>query len=109
MKYALYALHRGENVQPRRLADVARRVEALGFESLWVGDHVALPDDAPDSSTEPRLEALTTLTYLAAVTERLRLGVGVLVLPQRQPVLLAKQLTSLDVLSGGRLDVGIGV
>jgi probable F420-dependent oxidoreductase len=109
MKYALYALHRGENVQPRRLVDTARRVEEVGFESLWVGDHIALPDDAPDSATEPRLEALTTLTYLAAVTTRVRLGVGVLVLPQRQPVLLAKQLTSLDVLSGGRLDVGIGV
>ncbi len=109
MKYALYALHRGANVQPDRLAGTARRVEDLGFESLWVGDHIALPDDAPDSSTEPRLEALTVLTYLAAVTERVRLGVGVLVLPQRQPVLLAKQLTSLDVLSGGRLVVGIGV
>jgi probable F420-dependent oxidoreductase len=109
MKYALYALHRGENARPDRLAATARRVEEVGFESLWVGDHIALPDDAPDSSTEPRLEALITLTYLAAVTERIRLGVGVLVLPQRQPVLLAKQLTSLDVLSGGRLDVGIGV
>jgi probable F420-dependent oxidoreductase len=109
MDYALYALHRGDNTEPRRLAETARRTEAAGFESLWVGDHIALPADAPDSATEPRLEALTTLTYLAAVTERVRLGVGVLVLPQRQPVLLAKQLSSIDVLSGGRLLVGIGV
>lgn len=109
MDYALYALHRGANTEPRRLVECARRTEAAGFESLWVGDHIALPADAPDSATEPRLEALTALTYLAAVTERIRLGVGVLVLPQRQPVLLAKQLTSLDVLSGGRLTVGIGV
>jgi probable F420-dependent oxidoreductase len=109
MEYALYALHRNENTEPRRLAAAARRVEEVGFESIWVGDHIALPADAPDSATEPRLEALTTLTYLAAVTERVRLGVGVLVLPQRQPVLLAKQLTSIDRLSGGRLIVGVGV
>jgi len=109
MDYGLYALHRGENTEPGRLAECARRAEAAGFESLWVGDHIALPADAPDSATEPRLEALSTLTYLAAVTERVRLGVGVLVLPQRQPVLLAKQLTSIDVLSGGRLVVGVGV
>jgi probable F420-dependent oxidoreductase len=109
MEYGLYALHRDENTEPRRLAECARRTEAVGFESLWVGDHIALPADAPDSATEPRLEALTVLTYLAAVTERVRLGVGVLVLPQRQPVLLAKQLTSIDVLSGGRLVVGVGV
>ena len=109
MRFALYALHRGDNVRPRRLVDTARRAEDAGFEGLWVGDHVALPDDAPDSATEPRLEALTALTYLAAVTERVRLGVGVLVLPQRHPVLLAKQLSSLDLLCGGRLTVGVGV
>jgi probable F420-dependent oxidoreductase len=109
MDYALYALHRGENTEPRRLVAAARRAEDAGFESLWVGDHIALPADAPDSATEPRLEALSVLTYLAAVTERVRLGVGVLVLPQRQPVLLAKQLSSIDVLSGGRLEVGVGV
>jgi probable F420-dependent oxidoreductase len=109
VKYALYALHRGPNIEPERLRDRARRAEEAGFESLWVGDHVALPSDAPDSATEPRLEAITALTYLAAVTARVRLGVAVLVLPQRQPVLLAKQLASLDTLSGGRLTVGIGV
>ena len=58
---------------------------------------------------EPRLEAISTLAYLAAVTSRIRLGVAVLVLPQRQPVLLAKQLTTVDVLSAGRLTVGVGV
>jgi probable F420-dependent oxidoreductase len=82
----------------------------VGFESLWVGDHIALPADAGDNpAREPRLEALVTLAHLAALTRRVRLAVGVIVLPQRQPVLLAKQLTSIDVLSGGRLVVGIGV
>lgn len=106
---ALFGLHRGSSVDPDVLVRRARRAEEAGFEALWIGDHVALPADAPDDATEPRLEALIALTYLAAVTSRVRLGVGVIVLPQRQPVLLAKQLTSIDVLSRGRLSVGIGV
>ncbi len=109
MKYALYALHRGENAEPDRIRTCALAAEEAGFEALWVGDHIALPKDAPDAADEPRIEALSTLAYLAAVTTRIRLGVAVLVLPQRQPVLLAKQLTSIDVLSGGRLTVGVGV
>jgi probable F420-dependent oxidoreductase len=109
LKLALFGLHRGSSVDPDALARRARLAEEAGFEALWVGDHIALPFDAPDSATQPRLEALVALAYLAAVTTRVRLGVGVIVLPQRQPVLLAKQLTSIDVLSRGRLTVGIGV
>ena len=74
-----------------------------------MGDHIALPTTAPDDPYQPRLEALITLAHLAAVTARVKLGCGVIILPQRQPVLLAKQLTSIDVLSGGRLIVGLGV
>jgi probable F420-dependent oxidoreductase len=109
VKFALYALHRGENAQPDRMRASALTAERAGFEALWVGDHIALPRDAPDPFDEPRLEAISTLAYLAAVTSRIRLGVAVLVLPQRQPVLLAKQLTTVDVLSAGRLTVGVGV
>jgi probable F420-dependent oxidoreductase len=110
MKLGLFGLHRGSSVDPARLARRARRAEEAGFESLWVGDHIALPADAPDNpSREPRLEALVALAHLGAVTSRVRLAVGVIVLPQRQPVLLAKQLASIDVLSRGRLVVGIGV
>ncbi|WP_219471513.1 TIGR03619 family F420-dependent LLM class oxidoreductase [Nonomuraea rhizosphaerae] len=105
MDVGLYGLHRGENVDPDVLARRARTAEEAGFESLWVGDHIALPD-SPD---EPgRLEAVVALAHLAALTSTVRLGFGVLVLPQRQPVLLAKQLTSLDLLSRGRLIVGVG-
>src|SRR2546430_783718 len=86
----------------------AKLAEDAGFESLWVGDHIALPRDFGDAAELPRVEALVGLAYLAAVTTRVRLGVGVIVLPQRQPVLLAKQLSSIDVLSKGRLVVGIG-
>jgi probable F420-dependent oxidoreductase len=110
LKLALFGLHRGSSTDPDRLATRARRAEEAGFESFWVGDHIALPADAPDNpSRESRLEALVTLAHLAALTRRVRLAIGVIVLPQRQPVLLAKQLTSIDVLSKGRLIVGIGV
>jgi probable F420-dependent oxidoreductase len=109
VKFGLYGLHKGENTGPEALARRARAAEDAGFESIWVGDHIALPPDAPDDAYDPRLEAVVTLAHLAAVTQRVRLAVGVIVLPQRQPVLLAKQLTSLDVLCEGRLIVGLGV
>jgi probable F420-dependent oxidoreductase len=109
VKFGLYGLHKGENTAPEALARRARAAEDAGFESIWVGDHIALAPDAPDDAYDPRLEALVTLAHLAAVTRRVRLAVGVIVLPQRQPVLLAKQLTSIDVLSEGRLIVGLGV
>jgi probable F420-dependent oxidoreductase len=109
VNFGLYGLHKGSSVEPARLGDRARRAEEAGFESLWVGDHIALPMDAPDPPDEPRLELVTTLTYLAAVTSRVRLATGVAILPMRHPVLLAKQLASIDVLSSGRLIIGIGV
>jgi len=109
MDFGLYGLHKGSSVEPGRLRDRAQRAEEAGFESLWVGDHIALPVDAPDPPDEPRLELVTTLTYLAAVTSRAKLATGVAILPMRHPVLLAKQLASIDVLSSGRLIVGIGV
>jgi probable F420-dependent oxidoreductase len=109
MKLGLYGLHKGENTAPEALARRAKAAEDAGFESLWVGDHIALPPDAPDDAYDARLEALVTLAHLAAVTGRVKLGAGVIILPQRQPVLLAKQLTSIDVLSAGRLIVGLGV
>ncbi|BEL03868.1 LLM class F420-dependent oxidoreductase [Actinoplanes sichuanensis] len=105
MRFGLYGLHRDRNVDPAILARRARLAEDAGFESLWVGDHIALPSG---EGNPPRLEAMIALTYLAAVTSRVRLGVGLIVLPQRQPVLLAKQVASLDVLSGGRLTVAVG-
>ncbi len=109
MKFALYGLHRGESTDPDTLARQAKLAEAAGFDALWVGDHIALPRELGTAAELPRLEALVSLTYLAAVTSNVTLGVGVLVLPQRQPVLLAKQLSSIDVLSKGRLTIGIGV
>jgi len=107
MKFGLYGLLRGIGVEPDLLVRRARLAEDAGFESLWVGDHIALPPE--EGGKDPRLEVVVALSHLAAVTSRIRLGFGVLVLPQRQPVLLARQVSSLDHLSRGRVTVGIGV
>ena len=109
LKLGLYGLHRGSSADPDTVVRRARLAEEAGFESLWVGDHIALPSGLADPPVEPRIEAVVALTYMAALTTRVRLCFGVLVLPQRQPVLLAKQLASIDVLSKGRLTVGVGV
>lgn len=107
LKFGLYGMLRDRGTDPETLTRRARRAEQAGFESLWVGDHIALPDD--QDGRRPRLEVVVAISHLAAVTSRVRLVFGVLVLPQRQPVLLARQLSSIDHLSGGRLGVGIGV
>src|SRR5436189_2186218 len=81
----------------------ARRAEELGFHSLWAWDHLLLGSKRPF----PFLESLTTLAGLAAVTERVELGTEILVLPLRDPVVLAKVTSTLDVMSGGRLILGM--
>jgi len=80
----------------------AERAEALGFESLWAWDHVILGVEP----AFPILDSITTLAAIAARTRRIKLGIGVLVLPLRNPVMAAKALGSLDVISGGRLILG---
>src|SRR5215510_4366642 len=113
MKLALFACNMGPCADPKVAARVARAAESAGFESLWVGEHVVLPDpQAPPSPVPPltpMLDPTVALTFLAAHTEKVRLGTGIIILPQRNPLVLAKELASLDVLSGGRLIFGIGV
>ncbi|MFC4033441.1 LLM class F420-dependent oxidoreductase [Streptomyces polygonati] len=91
---------------------LARLAEELGYRSWWAGEHVVLPSprspDAPMEPTDPILDPLVHLAYVAAVTERIELGTGIVILPQRNPLVLAKQVASLDVLSGGRLLLGVG-
>ncbi len=98
---------------PRVMAEIAVAAEQRGFESLWVGEHVALPeprtDRSPLAASTLLHDPLIALTYVAARTERVRLGTGVLLLPLRHPVVLAKQVASLDVLSEGRVLLGVGV
>lgn len=87
------------------IATYARRAEELGFDSLWAWDHILLGSKQPF----PFLESLSTLAALAAITERVELGTGVLVLPIRNPVVLAKVTSTLDRISGGRLILGLAV
>lgn len=96
-------------VQPSRdnIVAVAQAAERLGYASLWVSDHVLVSRDKPRYGN--LYEALTTLAYVAGLTHRIRLGTSVLVLPQRNAILAAKQIATLDNLSGGRLIVGLGV
>jgi len=101
----------------KAIGEFARVVEAMGFDHLFVADHVLGAD--PKFHSHPSLasysheavvhEALTLMAYLAAVTGRLTLATGILILPQRQTALVAKQAAQIDVLSGGRLRLGIGV
>jgi probable F420-dependent oxidoreductase len=88
---------------PRALVEYGVWVEELGFESLWVWDHILLGTDPHF----PIADSLTMLTAVAARTSRIRLGTGVLVLPLRNPLLAAKQLSTLDLLAEGRLVLGL--
>jgi probable F420-dependent oxidoreductase len=88
---------------PQALIAYAVKAEALGFDSIWVWDHIFLGVDPPF----PVLDALTTLTAVGARTSTIKLGTGVLVLPLRNPVVLAKELSSLDLIAGGRLLLGM--
>jgi probable F420-dependent oxidoreductase len=113
MKIALFGINFGACANPRTAAAVARAAEAAGFESLWTGEHVVLPDPqaqpSPSPPEVPFLDPATALAFVAAHTTRVRLGTGIIILPQRNPLVLAKELASVDVLSQGRLVFGIGV
>ena len=98
------------------IRDWAQAAEAIGFDFVVVSDHVlgadwsAIPDmDGPYDVDDSFHEIFVTMAYIAAVTERVGLASGVLVLPQRQTALVAKQAAQLDIVSGGRLRLGIGV
>lgn len=106
----------GVDADPGRVLEVAREAEAAGVDGVVVVDHVAIgprtdryptgPFPVPDDA--PWLDPLVVLTAVAAVTERLRLGTGILIAPVRPAVVLAKAVATLDVLSGGRVDLGVG-
>ncbi len=91
------------------LRDLAATAEALGYHTAWFGDHVAIPAYAAPFSTPRWLDALTCCAMGAAWTTQLRFGTDVLVLPYRNPVVLAKTVASVDRLSGGRITLGVGV
>lgn len=113
MRLGLFSINMGANVDPARLADSARAAEDAGFDSVWAGEHVILPDPqvppSPMAPGDPALDSILALAWAAAHTSTVRLATGIIILPQRNPVVLAKELASLDVLSRGRLVFGVGV
>lgn len=113
MRFGLHGTNRDAWLHPASAARLARLAEEAGFESLWVGEHVVLPDPrvtpSPMEPDDPIFDPIVALTFMAAQTRRVKLGTGIIILPQRNPLVLAKELASLDVLSEGRLICGIGV
>jgi len=113
LTFGLFSMNMDACSYPESAARIARLAETAGFDSLWAGEHVVLPDpQVPPSMMVPEermLDPLISLTFLAAQTTTIRLGTGIIILPQRNPLVLAKELASLDALSGGRLIFGVGV
>lgn len=112
MRFGLFGINMGACADPAVAANVARAAEDAGFDSVWTGEHVVLPDpQAPPSPAPPGtpfLDPAVALTWVAAHTARIRLATGIVILPQRNPAVLAKEIASLDVLSGGRAVLGVG-
>src|SRR5947207_1363292 len=104
---------------PEYATEAVVRAEQLGFESVWAGEHVVIPayssrypythdGKLPQSPTTDVPDPLVWLAYIAGVTQSIRLATGVVILHQRNPVVFAKQVATLDRLSGGRMTLGIG-
>ncbi|HEX6311877.1 MAG TPA: LLM class F420-dependent oxidoreductase, partial [Acidimicrobiia bacterium] len=121
MKFGIIFANAGPLGEPGLTTGLARLAEERGFESLWTVEHTVIPggyasqypyDDSgkmPGGDAVPITDPLIWMTWVAAVTTRLRVATGILILPQRNPLVLAKELATLDVLSNGRVELGIGV
>ena len=122
MKFQLLARGLYKWQDPRDILAFARAAEQLGFESFDVGDHVVVPDQTssafpysadgkggPHYPSHPYHDPWTMLAYVAAATERIRLSTGIYILPMRKPMLTAKTVATVDLLSQGRVTMGIGV
>ncbi|MER5307241.1 LLM class flavin-dependent oxidoreductase [Streptomyces sp. NPDC002773] len=109
MKIGVNVLNFGPGTDPGVLRNWARTVEGLGFDLLMVSDHVAITPDVAERYPAPFYEPFTTLSWLAGLTTRIRLGTTVLIAPYRHPLLTARMAANLDELSGGRLVLGVGV
>jgi probable F420-dependent oxidoreductase len=121
MKFAIAFANTGPFINPDKAVAMAQAAEAAGFESLWTVEHVVVPADyqspypysdtgkMPGGDDSPIPDPLIWLTYVAAATQAINLATGILILPQRNPVVLAKELATLDFMSNGRMVLGTGV
>ena len=113
LKFGLTQINTGAYSYPATMVRIAQAAESAGFDSVWASEHVVLPDvQGQQSYMAPEhriLNPVAALTHIAAHTSTIRLGTGVIVLPQHHPLVLAKEIASLDVLSGGRMIFGVGV
>jgi probable F420-dependent oxidoreductase len=109
VKYGIAIRNMGPQSSRATIRACAAAAESLGFDALFVSDHLCIPPDQTEGSGGRYLDVLTTLAYLAGATERIRLGISVLVLPYRPAVLTAKQIATIQELSGERMILGVGV
>ena len=110
MKIGLFGINMNHLAQRKEAAIIAQHAEALGFESLWTGEHVVLPDPrqapSPADPDTPMAHPPALLAYLAALTTTIKLGTGITLVAQRNPVVLAKEIGTLDLITEGRLLFG---
>lgn len=109
MKIGITLRNMGEQSTPDLMAACAKAAEEAGLESIWITDHIAIPTDDAEGSGGRYLDTLTTLAWLAGVTNRIRLGSGVLILPYRAKLPTAKQIATVQEVSKGRLILGVGI
>jgi len=109
MQLGVHLPHIGRKAGPDSIRRVAVQAEALGFDDVWVSEHIIVPKDAGYPPSPNFWDPVLSLTWAAAATSRVRLGTSVLVLPLRHPLPLAKELATLQNLSNGRLILGAGV
>ena len=113
MKFGFFGINTGVFCHRDAVTRVAKTAEDAGYESLWTGEHVVLVDPQVAPSPVPpeanMIDTVATLAFLAGITERIKIGSGIILLAQRNPVILAKELAGIDVLSNGRLLFGVGV
>ncbi len=120
LSYGVHLGNFGGAIEAAEILGLASDADRLGYESVWVSDHILTPEVfesnypypgtvfTPDTASTV-YEPLTTLAYVAGATTRVRVGTSVLVAPQRNPLIVAKEIATLDALSGGRVEIGVGV
>jgi probable F420-dependent oxidoreductase len=109
MEFGICIPHYGKPLDVPKILETVRRAEELGFDSIWVTDHILVPPTLEIIYRDHMLEPLTVLSHVAAITTRARVGTSVIILPYRNPIVVAKMLATIDHLSRGRLIVGAAV